>query len=87
MRTVPGLLDKGGAEGVDAFALPDGRAAAVKFDDGGSRARMPVTAAILRHLGADVPGEFLSAPVLGADEPVGEIRAAAGCFRHERVGS
>jgi len=87
MRTVPGLLDKGGAEGVDAFALPDGRAAAVKFDDGGSRARMPVTAAILRHLGADVPGEFLSAPVLGADEPVGEIRAAAGCLRHERVGS
>jgi L-asparaginase II len=75
MRAIPGLLDKGGAEGVDAVALPDGRAVAVKFDDGASRARTPVTAAILRRLGAAVPERFLSVPVLGGDEPVGEIRA------------
>jgi L-asparaginase II len=87
MRAVPGLLDKGGAEAVDAFALPDGRAAAVKFDDGFPRARTPVTAAILRRLDIDVPDRFLSVPVLGGGEPVGEIRAAAGCFRRERVGS
>jgi L-asparaginase II len=74
MRAVPGLLDKGGAEGVDAFALPDGHAVAVKFDDGASRARTPVTAAILRRLGATVPDDLASAPVLGAGLPVGEIR-------------
>jgi len=37
MDAVPGLLVKGGAEGVDAFALADGdgvRAGAVKIDDG-----------------------------------------------------
>src|SRR5579859_4312469 len=55
MSAVPGLLLKGGAEGVDGFALSDGHAAAIKLDDGGMRARTPVTAAILRHLGAQVP--------------------------------
>jgi L-asparaginase II len=76
MGSVDGLLDKGGAEGVDAFALADGRAAAVKCDDGGSRARTPVTVAILRRLGVAVPGELAAAPVLGAGLPVGEIRPA-----------
>src|SRR6202042_3431848 len=41
MAEVPGLLLKGGAEGVDAFALPDGSAAALKIEDGNSRARTP----------------------------------------------
>jgi L-asparaginase II len=75
MEAVPGLVHKVGAEAVDAFALPDGRAAALKIDDGNQRARTPVTAAILRRLGAEVPGEFTTAPVTGGDEIVGNIRA------------
>ena len=51
MDAVPGLLVKCGAEGVDAFALADGRAGAVKIDDGAMRARTPVTVALLRALG------------------------------------
>ncbi|MBE1533423.1 asparaginase [Actinomadura algeriensis] len=50
MDAVPGLLVKCGAEGVDAFALADGRAGAVKIDDGAMRARTPVTVALLRAL-------------------------------------
>ena len=62
MDAVPGLLVKGGAEGVDAFALGDGRAGAVKIDDGAQRARTPVTVAALRLLGAAVPDELATAP-------------------------
>src|SRR5439155_856524 len=43
MDAVPGLLIKGGAEGVDAFALSDGRAGAVKIDDGAHRGRTPAS--------------------------------------------
>ncbi len=38
---VPGLIAKDGAEGVYAAALPDGRAVALKIEDGGQRARPP----------------------------------------------
>ncbi|HLK00658.1 MAG TPA: asparaginase [Streptosporangiaceae bacterium] len=75
MSAIPGLLLKGGAEGVDAFALPDGRAAAVKLDDGAMRARTPVTAAILRHLGISVPPDLATVPVAGGDASVGEVRS------------
>jgi L-asparaginase II len=50
MDAVPGLLVKSGAEGVCAFALADGRAGAVKIDDGSQRAAPPVVAALLLHL-------------------------------------
>jgi L-asparaginase II len=83
MTAVPGLLLKAGAEGVEAFGLADGRAGALKLDDGAARARSPVTVAVLRELGvAGVPGADLAAldglatgPVTGGGEPVGEIRA------------
>jgi L-asparaginase II len=75
MDAVPGLLLKSGAEGVDAFALPDGRAGAVKIDDGAARARTPVTVAALRLLGAVVPDELATVPVTGADAVVGAVRA------------
>jgi L-asparaginase II len=75
MNAVPGLLVKGGAEGVDAFALADGRAGAIKIDDGGARARIPVTTAMLRRLGAVVPDTLATVPVTGGDAVVGEIRA------------
>jgi L-asparaginase II len=60
MHAVPGLLLKSGAEGVCAFALPDGPAGAVKIDDGASRATVPVVASVLRDLaggGAGRPGQ------------------------------
>lgn len=74
MSAIPGLILKSGAEGVDAFALPDGRAAAVKLDDGAMRARAPVTAAILRHLGISVPAGLATIEVTGGDATVGEVR-------------
>jgi len=77
MDAVPGLLLKGGAEGVDAFALADGRAGALKVDDGAARARTPVTVAALRRLGAGVPDELATVPVTGGDGVVGLIRAIA----------
>ena len=55
MAAVPGLLLKSGAEGVEGFALADGRAAAYKFEDGAARARPALTAALLRWLGAGGP--------------------------------
>jgi L-asparaginase II len=83
MEAVPGLLLKGGAEGVDGFALADGRAGALKVDDGGPRGRVPVTAALLRDLGAESePGADAAAlaalahtDVTGGGEVVGEIHA------------
>jgi L-asparaginase II len=82
MAAVPGLLVKSGAEGVQAFALPDGRAGAFKIEDGAFRAIPPLTVALLRALGgADGPGvaaaalqEIASVPVLGGGRVVGEIR-------------
>ena len=75
MDAVPGLLVKAGAEGVSAFALADGRAGAVKIDDGSARARTPVTVAVLRLLGAAVPDELATVPVIGGEAEVGVVRA------------
>jgi L-asparaginase II len=76
MGSIPGLLLKGGAEGVDAFALPDGSAAALKIEDGNARARTPVTVAILTALGAQPPADLAATVVKGGGYPVGEIRPA-----------
>jgi L-asparaginase II len=75
---VPGLIAKDGAEGVYAAALPDGRAVALKVDDGAARARPPVMVAALRALGVDAPvlDELAEAPLLGGGRPVGSVRAA-----------
>ena len=80
MRTVPGLLAKSGAEGVMAFALPDGRAAAIKVEDGSSRSIAPLTRALLNYLGCDQPrlADLTRVPVVGVGEEVGEIRPSAG---------
>ncbi len=77
MDAVPGLLVKGGAEGVVAFAFTDGRAGAVKIDDGMPRGRIPVMVAAMRLLGAVVPDEFATVPVTGGDVEVGAVRAVA----------
>jgi len=82
MTSVPGLVLKGGAEGIDAFALPDGSAAALKIEDGAARARTPVTVAVLAMLGAQPPAELATAVVTGGGNPVGVIRSARFAF-HE----
>jgi L-asparaginase II len=75
MEAVPGLIAKDGAEAVYAAALPDGRAAAVKVSDGGSRAGAIVLVEALRVLG--VPSDdiaFLAdKPVLGHGTRVGSV--------------
>jgi L-asparaginase II len=73
---VPGLIAKDGAEGVYAAALPDGRAVAVKIDDGAERARLPVLAAAFRALGIEAPviDELSTTAVLGHGDRVGEVR-------------
>ncbi|MCV2490379.1 asparaginase [Geodermatophilus sp. YIM 151500] len=79
MRAVPGLLVKGGADGVHVAALPGAGAVALKLDDGGDRGRTPALAAALLSLG--VPAGALSpwslAPVPGGDGVVGQVRASA----------
>jgi L-asparaginase II len=80
MLAVPGLLVKSGAEGVQAFALADGRAAAVKIEDGNPRAIPALTVALLRLLGVAEaePGaldQIADLPVYGGDQVVGHIQA------------
>ncbi|MFF4417576.1 asparaginase [Streptosporangium sp. NPDC001559] len=76
MRALPGLMLKSGAEAFDAFAFADGRAGAVKIEDGGYRARMPATVEALRALGfeADVLEDLAVGVLLGGGRPVGEVR-------------
>ncbi len=77
MAALPGAIAKDGAESVHAFALPDGRAGALKVADGSERARAAVAVALLRHLGVDptVLAAVGPAPVLGGGRPVGSIDA------------
>jgi L-asparaginase II len=90
MDAVPGTLCKGGAEGVQAFALPvpygnrqggNGQggaiAGAVKIDDGAPRASFPVAVALLRTLGVPIPGDLGAVAVTGGDAVVGEVRPVA----------
>ncbi|WP_155858851.1 asparaginase [Candidatus Blastococcus massiliensis] len=79
MRAVPGLLVKGGADGVHVAALPGAGAVALKLDDGGDRGRMPALAGGLRRLGvpAEALAPWLHASVTGGAEQVGVVRPAA----------
>jgi L-asparaginase II len=78
MAAVPGLLVKGGADGVHVAAVPGRGAVALKLDDGGDRGRPPALCAGLRMLGVPVDGlgSWLLTPVSGGDGVVGEIRPA-----------
>jgi L-asparaginase II len=77
MREIPGVLAKVGAEAVQGLALPDGRALALKVEDGGVRALGPVLARALRLMGVTAPvlERVGRTPVLGRGEEVGEVRA------------
>ncbi|MER5333857.1 asparaginase [Micromonospora sp. NPDC002717] len=78
MRALPGVLAKGGAEGVLGVATPDGYAVAVKVVDGSPRATTAIALAALDAAGVPVDGagELRRVPVLGGGEPVGAITAA-----------
>jgi L-asparaginase II len=78
MTAVPGLLVKGGADGVHVAALPGRGAVALKLDDGGERGRTPALCAGLLRLGvpADVLAPWLQLPVSGGDGVVGDVRPA-----------
>ena len=83
-RAVTGLIGKAGAESCYAVALPDGRAWALKTDDGAPRVRPVLMAEALRRSGVlEEPGvdaEAVTATgrldLLGGGKPVGVIRAA-----------
>jgi L-asparaginase II len=79
-RAVPGLVCKGGAEGVFAAGLPDGTGIALKIVDGAERGRRELMVAILQALGVDSPGleALATSPVLGHGKPVGEVRVVEG---------
>jgi L-asparaginase II len=82
LRAIPGAIGKAGAESCYAVGLPDGRAVALKTDDGAPRVRPALMAAALRRMGVDreagVDGDAVRAtgvvPLLGGGRPVGEIR-------------
>lgn len=83
LTAIPGSIGKAGAESCYAVALPDGRAFALKTDDGAPRARPVLMAAALMRAGLDredgVDGSAVRATgdhlLLGGGQPVGEIRA------------
>ncbi|HXH77245.1 asparaginase [Nocardioides sp.] len=85
LTALPGSIGKAGAESCYALALPDGRAFALKTDDGAPRVRPVLMAAALERSGvlddeavdADAVRRTGTLVLLGGGRPVGEIRA---CF-------
>ena len=82
LRAIPGAIGKAGAESCYAVALADGRAFALKTDDGAPRVRPVLMAAALARSGVDAePGVDTEAvrrtgivDLFGGGEIVGEIR-------------
>jgi L-asparaginase II len=77
MLAIPGVIAKGGAEGVLAVATPDGYAVAMKVIDGSARACTQIALSALAALGVDtaLADELATVSVLGGGRPVGVIRA------------
>jgi len=83
LRAIPGAVGKAGAESCYAVALADGRAFALKTDDGAPRVRPVLMAAALARSGVDLePGVDTEAvhrtgvlDLLGGGVRVGAIRA------------
>jgi L-asparaginase II len=93
LTAIPGAIGKAGAEGCYAVALADGRAYALKTDDGAARVRPVLMAEALRRSGVlEVDGVDSEAvrrtgvvTLFGGGEPVGEIRAVLdGASTHSR---
>ena len=83
LTAIPGAIGKAGAEACYVVAVPEGRAFALKIEDGGARARPVVMAAALERSGVlALPGvdvEDVRATgrheLLGGGRVVGEVRA------------
>jgi L-asparaginase II len=83
LTAIPGAIGKAGAECCYAVALADGRAFALKADDGAPRVRPVLMAEALRRSGVLDDDAVDAAAVrrtgvlelLGGGVPVGEIRA------------
>ena len=77
MRTLPGWVAKGGAEGLFCAAGPDGLGVAVKSQDGAFRAIRPALAAFFGSLGHELGDAFAHVPVRNSrGEDVGELFVA-----------
>ena len=89
MQALPGVIAKGGAEGVIAMAAPDGHAVAVKVIDGNQRATTALGLMLLSMCGVDVTSaaELLEVPVLGGGQPVGAIELQLQPARRGRSSS
>lgn len=76
MRLLPGVIAKGGAEGVLAMASPDGHAVAVKVIDGNPRATTALALALLAKVGIDVSAAaaMTEVPILGGGNVVGSVQ-------------
>jgi L-asparaginase II len=79
MQHLPGVLAKGGAEGVIGIAAATGESVAMKIVDGSPRATTLIALEVLSALGVDTSdaGELLTLPVLGGGVRVGEIVVGA----------
>ncbi|WBL20430.1 asparaginase [Citricoccus sp. NR2] len=83
MRTLDGAVAKDGFEGIQALALADGTAVALKIADGADRARMPITLALLaehptpvaHQLDSPALTDVLAPPAFGGGQIVGRLRA------------
>jgi L-asparaginase II len=78
MRTLPGWIAKGGAEGLFCAAGPDGVGVAIKAQDGSYRALRPAIASFFARLGHDLGG-LGQVPVRNSlGEEVGEVTVPDG---------
>lgn len=78
MQEVPGLVAKGGAEGVMALGTADGIGVVVKVLDGDNRAAMPTALALLASSGLEVQdvADAVATASLGHGVPVGRVHAS-----------
>ncbi|MCW4385255.1 asparaginase [Salinibacterium sp. SYSU T00001] len=75
MALMPGVLAKGGAEGVIGVATRDGASVSMKIIDGNPRATTLIAVAVLEALGYDTSAaeKLRTVAVLGGGRPVGQI--------------
>lgn len=80
MQRIPGLVAKDGAEGVYVAAFEDGRAIALKMEDGSDRGRNAAMAGILVSMGvpSNVIEDYFNQPLLGGGKVVGSIHPLVG---------
>ncbi|MFU8947647.1 asparaginase [Mycetocola zhadangensis] len=83
MTRVPGVLAKGGAEGVIGMAAATGQAVAMKIVDGNPRATTLLALDVLGALGVDISaaGSLVDLRILGGGVPVGAIVPGADVER------